>query len=55
MIRFEKKTDPQPLPKDVEHKSPTPIQEPAREKSKKSDAKVARGHKPQVADDDRLI
>lgn len=55
MIRFAKKTDPQPLPKDLEEKRAAQIQGPPEEADKKSGAKAARGRAPQAADDDRLI
>ncbi|QND46364.1 hypothetical protein HB780_12020 (plasmid) [Rhizobium lusitanum] len=54
MIRFVKKADPQPLPKDVEDKRPAQNQEPALEGDKKSRAKTPRNPTP-PATDDRLI
>ncbi len=55
MIRFEKKPDPQPLPKDADDKRSAQIQAPAAE-VKKPKTKAADGHSPVVAEDeDRLI
>lgn len=55
MIRFEKKTDPQPLPKDVEDKSPKKIRETAAEEPKKSGADGVRSRARQATDDDHLL
>lgn len=50
MIRFAKKAEPQPLPKDMEDKQPAQIPEPAVEGDKKSGVKTARARVPRAAD-----
>ncbi|ACM29941.1 hypothetical protein MOV66_30645 [Agrobacterium sp. SHOUNA12C] len=55
MIRFEKKADPKPLPKDVEDKRPDKIHETAVEEPKKSGADGARSRARQPTEDDRLL
>lgn len=54
MIRYVKKVDPQPLPRDREDGRPTPPLEPV-EGDKKSETKTVRGHAPQAADDDHPV
>lgn len=53
MIRFEKKPDPQPAPKEVEDLEQT--REPAADGDKKPATAAARRRPRQGADDDRLI
>jgi hypothetical protein len=55
MIRFEKKADPKPLPKDVEDKRPDKIPETATEEPKKSGADGVRSRARQPTEDDRLL
>ncbi|WP_210252900.1 hypothetical protein [Rhizobium sp. ICMP 5592] len=55
MIRFEKKADPQPLPKDTEDKRSEKIRETATAEPKKSGSDGLRSRAGRVTDDDRLI
>jgi hypothetical protein len=55
MIRFEKKADPKPLPKDVENKSAEKTRETAIEEPKKSGKDGVRSRAWQPTDDNRLL
>ncbi|HEY0121697.1 MAG TPA: hypothetical protein VGC14_08040 [Rhizobium sp.] len=55
MIRFEKKPDPQPLPKDVEDKRPEKADGTPAEEPKKSGADGLRRRTRQTTEDNRLI
>jgi hypothetical protein len=55
MIRFVKKAEPQPLPKEAEDKRPEKVSETAADGAKKSGTDGVRRRARQTADDDRLI
>ncbi|MGG6894791.1 MULTISPECIES: hypothetical protein [Rhizobium] len=55
MIRFEKKPDPQPLPKDAETNSAEPVRDSTKKESKKTSTDAKHRRASETTDDDRLI